>query len=648
MTLEKISRCLWRTVVGVPAAAGVGVFLASMPPTYSNAADVVRSQEIAEGLTKGFRVTLPAIQFEFDSDRLTDTARKQLVELVRALGAGSLKSRSFAIQGHTDSTGSDKYNRNLSLKRSRAVKRHIVRKMGIAPERLVDVGFGESVPIRGIPAEDGRNRRVEIVNLGAMAPPGTSGKRALLIGVDAYRDVGSLLGAPVNDATEMRAFLVRHLGYRDHDIKVLLDDEATRSNILAGIDDWLIGGTNAGGEAFLFFSGHGFQQPDVTGDELDGRDETLVPVDTSVTGNGELVGMITDDEVAVRVDRLAGRRVHIVLDSCHSGTGTKSAGDPRYVKSPRLPDGTPPRVAESKGISRITESRERESFLSSNNSDVTVWTASKADQRALVDRDAPEGDRGSVFTRLFLRGVSEGKADFDADGTVTVRELRKYLVDGSGSYCERHPADCTLGLTPQLSAVSGRLDEAVFVEGGPAHLSSTALFAKDLLVERRPMRRELGQVRLEIRPGSKVAVGDEIEVVVESDRAGNLVLLDVDAAGRLVQIFPNHLSVQSGVPERIRAGERVSLPGRQSGFRFQATTPVGRGVLIAVVSDKSPPLQKLASRHKDLAVISRPEAYLVELSEVLRAAGVQPAAGPGTGNTWTVGKTEYEIVSRGR
>ena len=646
MVLDRSSRWIWRAVAGFPAAAVFGIICASTPVANSNAAEVVRSQEIREGLTKGFRVTLPAIRFEFDSDRLTGTATRQLVELVQALGAQSLKSRTFAIQGHTDSTGEDEYNRKLSLRRARAVKRYIVHKMGIAPERLVEVGFGESVPIRTIPADDGRNRRVEIVNLGVVGSAGTSGKRALLIGVNAYRDVGSLLGAPVNDAKEMRAFLVRGLGYRDHEIKMLLDDEATRSNILAGIDDWLVGGTTAGDEAFLFFSGHGFQQPDVTGDEPDGRDETLVPVDTSVNANRELVGMIADDEVAARLDRLSGRRVHVVLDSCHSGTATKSAGDLTYVKWPRLPDGSPARVAETKGIAGVVETKEQESFFSSSNADVTVWTASKADQRALVERDASEGKRGSVFTRLFLRGVSEERADFNTDGTVTVRELRKYLVDGSRSHCERYPADCTLGLTPQLSAASSRLDEAVFIAEDSAQLSPTAQFAKDLLVQRRPQQREPEHVRVEINPGRSVVIGTEIEVVVESDRAGKLVLLDVDAAGRLVQIFPNHLSVRGGVPERIRAGERVSLPGRQSGFRFQAQTPVGRGVLIAVVADKSASLQELASRYKDLAVISRPEAYLVELSEVLGAAGAPPDAGPGTSRTWAVGKVHYEIVSR--
>lgn len=660
MMLDRRVRCLWRTAVGFWAVLATGGLGATMPAGHANASEIIRSGEIVQGLTKDFRVTLPAIQF--DSDRLTATAHTQLTELARALGAKSLQSRSFSIQGHTDSTGSDDYNKSLSLRRARAVKRHIVAATGIASERLVEVGFGESLPIRGVPPEDPDNRRVEIVNLGMVTPSSASGKRALLIGVDAYRYLTGLLGAPVNDAREMRAFLIRQLGYHYEDVKLLLDGDATRGRILGEIQNWLVDGTKPGDEVFLYFSGHGFQQPDSGGDEGDGREETLVPADASLGSRGELAGMITDDEMATLLGRLAGRRVHVVLDTSHAGAAAGSPGEPMYVKSPRLADGALDRVAATKSIGRSAGAGEPESFLASSHPGMTVWAASRVDQPALVAREVsawPGGsvDRGSVFTRLFLRGVEEGKADANTDGTVTVRELRQYLVDASNAYCERHVADCARGLTPQLFASAGRLDEPVFAAANAERLSATASFARDLLARPRSDRPESeqpraaggrGSVRIEIRPGFKVLVGDDIEVVVESERAGNLVLLDVDTAGRLYQLFPNRLSVQAGVPKRIRAGERVVLPGRQSGLRVQALPPIGRGMLIAVVSDDSAALEELSSRHKDLLVISRPEAYVVELSEVLGASGPAGKAGAALRDNWTVGQLEYEIVPRRR
>lgn len=662
MALERRARCLWRNLVRFRLWLAIIVLYAGMPLAHAD--EVIHSGEIAEGLTKGFRVTLPAIQFEFDSDRLTVTARTQLAELAKALGAESLKSRSFSIQGHTDSTGTKEYNRSLSLRRARAVKRRIVAATGIAPERLVEVGFGESLPIRGVPPEDPRNRRVEIVNLGVVMPSSMPGKRALLIGVDAYRDLPDLLGAPVNDAREMRAFLIRQLGYHYEDVKVLVDGDATRDRILGAIQEWLVDGTKPGDEIFLYFSGHGSQQPDSGGDEPDGRDETLVPADATLDSRGELAGMITDDEMAALLGRLADRRVHVVLDSGHAGAGPGNPTELMYAKSPRLAGGAGEQVAATKSIDPSAGEGERESFVTAIHPGVTVWAASRVGRPALVAREVsawPGGsvERSSVFTRLFLRGVEEGRADADTDGTVTVRELRQYLVGASNAYCERHAADCAGGLTPQLFASAARLDEPVFAAPNATRLSATASFARDLLMrprsdrpaseqERAAAGSGRGSVRIEIRPSPKVLVGDDIEVVVESEREGNLVLLDVDTAGRLYQLFPNHLSLHGGVPRRIRAGERVALPGRQSGLRVQAIPPIGRGMLIAVVSEDSAALEELSSRHKDLLVISRPEAYVVELSEVLGINGPAGEAGAVLRDRWAVGQLEYEIIPRRR
>ncbi|MBI4698732.1 MAG: OmpA family protein [Nitrospirae bacterium] len=67
------------------------------------------------------------------------------------------------VEGHTDSTGSETYNMDLSVRRAQAVKDLLTQK-GVASERLETVGFGESVSIATNDTEAGRmmNRRVEI------------------------------------------------------------------------------------------------------------------------------------------------------------------------------------------------------------------------------------------------------------------------------------------------------------------------------------------------------------------------------------------------------------------------------------------------------------------------------------------------------
>ena len=67
------------------------------------------------------------------------------------------------VEGHTDSTGTDAYNMDLSNRRAMAVKNLLVQR-GIADSRIDAVGYGETLPVATNDTEAGRqrNRRVEI------------------------------------------------------------------------------------------------------------------------------------------------------------------------------------------------------------------------------------------------------------------------------------------------------------------------------------------------------------------------------------------------------------------------------------------------------------------------------------------------------
>jgi OOP family OmpA-OmpF porin len=72
----------------------------------------------------------------------------------------------ISIEGHTDGDGSAKYNQSLSDKRAGAVLQYLV-DHGVAQERLVSKGFGESKPIGDNATPEGKeaNRRVEFIIL---------------------------------------------------------------------------------------------------------------------------------------------------------------------------------------------------------------------------------------------------------------------------------------------------------------------------------------------------------------------------------------------------------------------------------------------------------------------------------------------------
>ena len=579
-----------------------------------------------------YRIGLPAIEFEFNSHQLTARALVQLDEVAKALELSTLRHFSFAVQGHTDGVGGRDYNRRLSLKRAGSVKRTLVA-AGIDAQRLVDVGMGEDFPLPGIKPDDGRNRRVEIVRIGSTDKGRTPSKspntrrKALLIGIGAYQSVGRLIG-PVSDVKAMRAFVTDVLGYDERDVMLLLDAKATRSGILGTMEEWLIDGTGPGDEVFIYFSGHGWQQLDTNGDEPDRYDETLVPVDVTVRADHTVAGMITDDEIAAMLARLDGRRINVVVDSCHAGTSDKMmvVGDHwRYVKSPRRPDGGPLKLRTPDTSQEVVRGSESDTFVSTKDprfqtTDITVWAAVDAHQKALVDEEvrAPM----SVFTSRLLSGARDAMADVDADGTVTRSELYRYVLRESEAYCGRHPERCPDGLTPQIHGASNAMDAPAFMPVAMT-LPSSASAVKDILVGPVPTAgvKAEDRVQLRIEQGTRLEVGTAVDIVVTSPRSGELVLLDISPTGEMMQLFPNEYSLRDEVPTRIEAGEPKKVPGSSDRtFRIRISPPTGPGTLVALVSHgDSGRIEKLTAAHKDLSVIERPKAYLVELAEVLRA-----------------------------
>lgn len=99
------------------------------------------------------------VNFEFNSDELTPAARANLDEFVKALADERLSKARFAVEGHTDATGSETYNLGLSERRARAVVAYLTSR-GVSPERFEAAGYGFSRPRVADPF-DAENRRVE-------------------------------------------------------------------------------------------------------------------------------------------------------------------------------------------------------------------------------------------------------------------------------------------------------------------------------------------------------------------------------------------------------------------------------------------------------------------------------------------------------
>ncbi len=109
------------------------------------------------------------VNFPTGSADLTPATRASLDALGKALASSDLASFRFRIEGHTDNVGSREENLALSQKRAEAVVSYLTSQYNVAPSRLEAVGMGQERPLVDTPPQtpEARNRRVQVVNLGA-------------------------------------------------------------------------------------------------------------------------------------------------------------------------------------------------------------------------------------------------------------------------------------------------------------------------------------------------------------------------------------------------------------------------------------------------------------------------------------------------
>jgi outer membrane protein OmpA-like peptidoglycan-associated protein len=102
------------------------------------------------------------VLFATDSAELGSQSRITLQEAAKVIA--EFDKTAVVVQGHTDSTGSDAHNQNLSVRRADAVMGYLVDR-GISPARIRAKGYGETHPTATNETPEGRqlNRRVDLL-----------------------------------------------------------------------------------------------------------------------------------------------------------------------------------------------------------------------------------------------------------------------------------------------------------------------------------------------------------------------------------------------------------------------------------------------------------------------------------------------------
>lgn len=135
-------------------------------------------------------------------------------------------------------------------------------------------------------------------------------KKALLIGINYTGSQHELHGC-INDIVQVSQLLKSAYGFED--VRLLTDatpSKPTYDSIIAGLRD-LFAGSKQGDQIVIYYSGHGTQLRDTSGDEKDGFDEAMYTIDGR---------FITDDQIFSFVEAANGATVNLFFDCCHSGT----------------------------------------------------------------------------------------------------------------------------------------------------------------------------------------------------------------------------------------------------------------------------------------------------------------------------------------
>ena len=317
---------------------------------------------------------------------------------------------------------------------------------------------------------------------------------SVVVGVGEYPglDTSLALEGPPNDVPLMVTWLARQHVPRQH-ITVLADQVAaadglpTRAAILAALQA-LPEKMASGDIAFLYFAGHGAQQPQsgTQWSKADGLDEIFLPRDTGRfdARSGIVPGAISGGEIGRIVEALRARGIFVwlVFDSCHSATMARALMIPhvraRGVSSEQLGLTILPAAAEAKPWVKLQKTERSGGY-------VAFYGAQTRD--IAPEMPLPAGELGNKVHGLFTYALLKALA---ASGGRSYREVAHRIL---AQYAVTYPAT-----TPDFE---GALDGAIGAPGKP-------LLPADVW----PVRRERDGFRIDagrlngVTPGSLLAL----------------------------------------------------------------------------------------------------------------------------------------------
>jgi len=254
---------------------------------------------------------------------------------------------------------------------------------------------------------------------------------ALLVGINDYRVINDLRLAE-GDATRMKESLIKYAGFKDENTRLLVGKSATKKGIRLAFKEVLIDRVKPGDKALFYFSGHGVQIADKTGQEKDGKDEMLCAQDSAM----HTYTFVRDNELGKWMDQVDTTNKIVILDCCHSGTATRALigfGE-QSENIPRVKAFYPGPNVEIRE-STLEEMRQYDPDLTEADLAMLTDAGSRGADNSSGFEAAISGCRddqvsmespsvgGGVLTNYIIESLRSADSDINSDGIVTVDEL---------------------------------------------------------------------------------------------------------------------------------------------------------------------------------------------------------------------------------
>jgi len=157
------------------------------------------------------------------------------------------------------------------------------------------------------------------------------------------------------------------------------------------------------------------------------------------------------------------------------------------------------------------------------------------------------------------------------------------------------------------------------------------------------------ELTIEISPGADIPLGTKVVFRVSTKKEGYLLLLDIDADGKLTQIYPNPMSVVAATVDpqnsnRVKPGKTVLIPNPTdefAGFEFVASPPQGTALVVALLSDRPVQMIDLPDVPANLLGQAQAVTYLANLTNELRIPN--PESGQLQEARWSVDARFYSV-----